>query len=236
MLALSCHSQKSIADTVSTDIQYLITGDFRSIHKDQLDYLYLVTDNNEIIKLDKDYSILFRFSITRLGNISSIDVSNPQKILVYYPEYYNIVFLDNTLSEIKRLDLESLDYKIDERGQLFNSSSELYNEGIDVYSELSILTHEEQVFLYNKESIWVFDNFGQYHKRLDIKTDKLQLINNELIYAQGHSILRYKLDVEFADPIKEVYKSETPFLEFVLSPSIPSLILIDKKGAYIKNL
>lgn len=260
-LTMSCHSQKSILTEKTSDIEYLIRGQYRSIHIDKLDFTYLVTEANEIIKLDKDYQVLFRFSISRLGSIASIDVSNPQKILVYYPEYYNIVFLDNTLSEIKRLNLESLEYwdvsatalsrenliwlfnpvnqrllKIDEQGKLFNSSSELYSEGIDVNSDLNILSYREQVYLYNQQSIWVFDNFGQFLKRIDLSKDKIQFVQDEMIYSDKNKISRYSLAIEFSDPSKALFHSANDIHDFILLPAESTLLLLDKNGVYLKSL
>ena len=80
----------------------MIEGDFKILEVDKLGLVYLVNNGNEIIKLQGE-QILFRYSSKRLGNITRLDVSNPQKVLVYYGDYYQVVFLDNTLSEIDHL-------------------------------------------------------------------------------------------------------------------------------------
>ena len=54
-----------------------------------------VYDLNTIIKYSPNGDSIGTYSNNRLGNITSIDVTNPYKILVFYADYSIIVFLDN---------------------------------------------------------------------------------------------------------------------------------------------
>ena len=107
-----CRSQGDILAKAETPdaTEYLIKGDFKIFEMDNLGDLYLLNNRNQLLKFNVEGVLRFEFSLNGLGEISNIDVSNPQKILLYYPQYQNIVIVDNTLSEIKRLNLEELGY------------------------------------------------------------------------------------------------------------------------------
>ena len=192
-LSTSCHTQKPSPslDTKApatriqseTNVAYIHKGQFRFVAVDNLGFIYLVTNENEIIKLDSDYKKLHSYSINRLGSIKNIDVKNPQKIFVYFDEYATIVYLDNTLSEIKRIDLEELEYwdvqgatvardnniwildydnlrlvKINEAGKIELSSNE-QTEGLASVREegLALKAKGNQVYLRSKEGVAVYD-------------------------------------------------------------------------------
>ena len=88
---------------------YTLIGNYKLLEIDKLGFIYLVTvEKNEILKLDADYQVLFRFSLRGFGDIHQLFVENPQKLMVYYSDFNKLLFLDNTLSEINRLDLEGL--------------------------------------------------------------------------------------------------------------------------------
>lgn len=65
---------------------------------DNSDYIYVVNDD-EIFKYSTNGELLFRYSNLALGDISTIDVSNPMKVLVFYKLNSQLVILDNTLTQ-----------------------------------------------------------------------------------------------------------------------------------------
>jgi len=50
----------------------------------------------------------FEFNDLQLGDITSVDIINPLKVVVYYHDFNTVVFLDNRLSEIERIDFNEL--------------------------------------------------------------------------------------------------------------------------------
>ena len=50
----------------------------------------------------------FLFNALQLGRISSVDIINPLKIVVFFQDTNTVVFLDNKLSEIQRLNFNNL--------------------------------------------------------------------------------------------------------------------------------
>lgn len=55
--------------------------------------------SNQIIKIGKNGQRQFTYSNNILGEISSVDVSNPMKIVVFFKDFSKVVVLDNTLTE-----------------------------------------------------------------------------------------------------------------------------------------
>jgi len=62
--------------------------------------IFLISENT-LYKLDKSYNKETEFSNKMYGKISSVDVSNPFKLLLFYKETGMLVFLDNHLKEIQ---------------------------------------------------------------------------------------------------------------------------------------
>src|SRR5690554_4049882 len=50
----------------------------------------------------------FIFNALQLGRISSVDIINPLKVVVFFQDTNTVVFLDNKLSEIQRLNFNNL--------------------------------------------------------------------------------------------------------------------------------
>ncbi len=72
---------------------------------DDYNALYYVKDNQIIKKVD-DTS--FQYSALQLGTIASVDILNPLKIIVFYENSNTVVILDNTLSEIERINFSAI--------------------------------------------------------------------------------------------------------------------------------
>ncbi len=255
----SCQAKKPLiqeSDTTQVPINYLSKGDYKILEVDKLGYTYLVNSANEIIKL-KGKEILFRFSSKRLGNISQLDVTNPQKILVYFGDYYQILFLDNTLSEIMKLDLEGLGYwdvqgvalsrdnfiwiydpvnvkliKINQSGESVLSSNELYAYGFEDFSP-KIKVGDQVVYLYDSKKVKVFDEYGTWLRNYPIENSALQLVDGQIIFQKGTELKSYATKVEFKNPVSSLGKVEAGVRDFHYG--MKALHLIDESGYYLKD-
>ena len=58
---------------------------------DKLQNLYLISPKNEVIKYDKTGKKQFLYNNNRLGELAYIDANNPFKLLLFYPEFGNII-------------------------------------------------------------------------------------------------------------------------------------------------
>jgi len=64
---------------------------------DNLGNVYVVRED-ELVKYLPSHKFFARYSNLKLGNIASVDATNPLKLVVYYRDFQQIVFLDNQLS------------------------------------------------------------------------------------------------------------------------------------------
>lgn len=85
--------------------------------------------SNQLIKIGKNGQRQFTYSNNILGEISSVDVSNPMKIVVFFKDFSKVVVLDNTLTEQGGvLDLNEI--SLEETALVCSS----YNNGIWYYN------------------------------------------------------------------------------------------------------
>src|ERR1700761_4863322 len=72
-----------------------IPGDASDFTVDNVGNIYLLSRDNQLKKLDANGdSVSLYNSVTRFGDISFIDVTNPLKILIYYRDFATIVEVD----------------------------------------------------------------------------------------------------------------------------------------------
>ncbi len=94
-LLMSCLTMSVFAQ--QADTLYRFAADDRGWEVDELGNLY-VYDYYEIRKYDRNMQLLATFSSREFGVISSIDVSDPLKPLVFYSMFSKVVELDNSFA------------------------------------------------------------------------------------------------------------------------------------------
>lgn len=204
----------------------------QSIDIDHLGRAYIFEKEHLTIHYDegiKEYQNQF------LGPIFSIDLSNPLRILVFYKEANQIVFLDNELTTIgSPIQLDELN--LQDVSAVCASSINgfwVYNnqtKRIEFYNENLVKTHssiELSRFINQPESIismkmsnnkiylnienigiLVFDRFSTYLKTLPIKNSNcFQALENSIIYCNNNEILNYNFDLL---ETKVILHSENP--------------------------
>ncbi|MCC6462498.1 MAG: hypothetical protein IT260_18665 [Saprospiraceae bacterium] len=72
---------------------------------DNLGYLYLLSEKNAVEKYGPDGRLLARYTNNRLGRLSTLDVSNPMKVLLWYADFRTLVLLDRNLTALGELNL-----------------------------------------------------------------------------------------------------------------------------------
>jgi hypothetical protein len=158
---------------------------------DELGFIYLVRDN-EVMKLGTDAKVLFTRSNLSSGDITSINVSDPFKVMLFYKDFGTIEFLDNTLSLTNTISLDVFGL------QLSTLAAMSYNNGFWVYNPQNmelvrinqflnisdrtgniakvtgkeinpnfLLEKDDMVFLNDpKHGILMFDKYGAYYKTI----------------------------------------------------------------------
>src|SRR5258707_2907593 len=180
--AQSTPAQPGPADTSSLfRLTRTIGPDIVDFNVDNLGNIYVLNKDNRLKKLSSQGDSLAVFNdVRRYGQIASIDVSNPLKILVYYREFTTIIELDRFLNIINTIDLRKLN-----------------------------ILQAKAVGLAYDNNIWVFDELDAILKRVgddgslvDQTTDFRQVFDTVpdpiVIRDQGGLVYLY-------DPAKGVY-------------------------------
>jgi len=190
----------------------------RLVIKTKLDYftvdnignIYTIRED-EIIKFLPTGKLFARYSNLKLGNITTADATNPLKILLYYRDFQQIVFLDNQLSvNSDPVSLENLGY---EQTDLVCASA---NNGFWIYNKQNnelirfdenskkivstgnlkqilqsdlnpnfMTEYNNYLFLNSPDNgIFVFDIFGAFSKTISLKNLTHFRINESIIYYQ----------------------------------------------------
>ena len=201
--ALQIHAQVEYEaiGQIKASIQSFTTDPFRNI--------YVINEDDEVIKYNDRGDLLYRFGIRENGPIHKIDASNPFKIIVFYEETNQMVVLDNTLSEISRTDLFDLDLlsvsalcsssndeiwffdRFNQRLVRINNQFEVSKQGENLNETFEndlepnfMLEYEDALYVNDStQGIFIFDAFGNFQKRLNIQgLASFQITNDQLIY------------------------------------------------------
>jgi len=171
----------------------------------------IAINNDQLTKIKPDGSLYRVYSNKQLGTITSIDVSNPLKILIFYQPFSRILFLDNTLTEngsaifLDQLELEQASAvcsSFDNGFWVFNQidfSLYRYNQNLQLTTTTKninqflgqkpmvnfMIEYENRLYLNDsKIGIFVFDIFGTYLKTIPIKNiNRFQMRNERIIYS-----------------------------------------------------
>ena len=196
--------------------------------------------NSYFIKKDqiKKYNIkgelIKIFSNKKLGAISSIDVSNPLRILLFYKDQSAVLFLDSQLSEQSdKLDLNLINLEqsvlactsVNNSVWLFNKQNcelvrldknKMINTG-NLNTLLStdlnpVFMLEYNNYLYLNDpniGILIFDIFGTYFKTLPIKSiNKFNVIGNKIYYKKENKLFSYEIKNYITEEHENFTKNE----------------------------
>ncbi len=188
---------------------------------DNLGNIYLVTTSNQIKKInEKGDSIAVYNDVRRFGKISTVDASNPLKVLVLYRDFATIVVLDRLLNVRNTINLrqqnilqvrattasydnniwlfDELDSKlkkVDDNGRVILESVDL-RQAFDVApSPEAMFDRDGLLYMYDqKKGLLVFDYYGAQKKRhpLPIIMDIQVLDKNTVTGRDSSRILLYK--------------------------------------------
>ncbi|MES2761503.1 MAG: hypothetical protein V4677_04830 [Bacteroidota bacterium] len=181
--------------------------------------IYVITDH-EIVKYSATGNLQKKFSTKRYGRIDFVDAMNPLKVLVYYKEFQQLIFLDNQLTESSNMiSLETLGY---EQASLVCSSSnnsfwifdKQNNELLRFDADLKPLVktgnlkrildidikpnfmQEHNNYVYVNcpiEGILVFDIYGTFYKTIPLKNLKeFNVVNNDVFYFENNTLKQYQ--------------------------------------------
>jgi len=190
------------------------TGDL--LLTDQLGFYYEI-ESNTIRKFDNNGVVNFIYSNNLLGEISNVDISDPQKVLVYFKDFTKIILLDNTLSptstpiSLNTINLEETSLICDSYDdgiwyynpisyELIRKNSSLLttNNSGNISAILNLNIQPNFMIEYNNKlylndpivGLMVFDNYGTYLKTIPLLgLNEFQVKEKFIIYVNSDSLI-----------------------------------------------
>jgi hypothetical protein len=189
-----------------------VNADFFTV--DILGNLYAVQKKTLTLYNDQG-NVLHTYDNKSSGDITAIDASNPLKILVYYKDFNQIVFLDKTLSisgspiSLEELGISQSSFACTSYDNAFwvydNTKSQLlrFDKNLVIQNQSENLSQivdkldpcfmtEQNNSLYlcdPAKGILIFDKYGTYNKTLPVlKCCFLQVFDNKLFYLSDNML------------------------------------------------
>jgi hypothetical protein len=187
-----------------------VSAQGNAIDVDNLGDVYLVA-NQDLIKYKNNGQLFRSYSNKSLGSISSIDVSNPLKILLFYKDLSRLAFIDNTLTEQKEsLYLERFEREFSSLACTSNDENGIwlydpvafsltrYNPKMNIKAEVKninqltgkainptwMIERGNRLYLVDTQNgILTFDIFGTYLKTIPLKGITKLWVAGEMLVA-----------------------------------------------------
>ena len=218
MLWLSVSATDS---TLNTTVIKSIIGNFKNFEVDNMGNVFLISNSNQIKKLNNKFDSVGVFNDTRrFGNITSVDVNNALKSLVYYKDFSTILILDRFFNIKTKIDLRQknifkssvicLSYdnniwvydefenkikKIDDDGTVLMETNDFRLIFEELFIPESISDSNGKLYLYNKsKGLLVLDYYGAYKNKFEIKDlNDVQISDNKLLGFSENKFVVYDL-------------------------------------------
>ncbi len=192
---------------------------------------------------------IYQYHNLALGNIYSVSVYNPLKIVVFYKDFYTVIILDNTLNEIQKLEFLNKNITlVAKAGEnelwLYNADEqqlELYN-----YQTKTILGKTQPYSILNPKKLkgntnfaWiqinsnnldVYNNYGSMVNSYHLKFDNFNIITNKIVLFNNANSF-YLSDNKSLSPLLKV-----PFKIQSSSITNNKIYLFNNKQIFIYKL
>lgn len=197
--------------------QWVVSAGLFSV--DNLGNVYVVSDGNQLKKLGTNGDSAVYNEVRRYGSISSVDVSNPLKLILFYRDYMTVVALDRFLNRLYTIDLRkagilqaqavTLAYdnncwvfdeqncrlkKVNDQGQVLFESNDLRQFFGEVIAPVEIMDQDGLVYLNDpKRGIYVFDYYGGFKSKYSLTgVSGVKVIGKTVMGFQQGALLVYK--------------------------------------------
>jgi len=264
VLAILCCAQLfgySQQDTSFT-LTRTLHGDIVDFAVDNLGNVYLLSANNRLKKINaKGDSLAAYNDVRQFGKVSSIDVTNPLKILLYYKEFATIVMVDRLLTTLNSIDLRKINIfqakavglaydnniwvydeleaklkRISDDGSIISETTDI-RQFVDVVPDpSSIIDQSGLVYMYDStKGVYIFDHYGAYVRKIDLPGAlDFSVIDKNLLGRNNKSFFRYSagsLNVQ-QEPIPTRY---LPAIKIIIMPAAVYVLKTSGLEIYSKN-
>ncbi len=183
---------------------------------------YYYIKNNTLFKTAG--TELFQFKDFQLGTPGEVDLLNPLKITLFYPDYQTALILDNKLNEIHRisfamqppfLNIQNATTANDNRLWVFNEDSqqlELYNFRDKINKVLSRPVSESYLsqesdynycYVLTETHLRLYNIYGSLLQRIPLENvQKLSLSGESLVVLQDNQLTLFSKQLEQINRIK----------------------------------
>lgn len=201
---------------------------------DNFDAVYFIK-NNTLYKREKGN--IFSYTNAQLGDISSVDIKNPLKILVFYADFNTVLFLDNNLNELTDRILLIEEFR---QNMAFVANSS--NNNLWLYSpDDTILTLWNPI---TKKTIFNSQPLSLYDK--NFKANKINSSYKFITVASNNVILKFNEYGTFLEKYKidqlsqvQIYVDGFVYLKnnslYLLRKNVEHLLIILENNMEIKN-
>jgi hypothetical protein len=196
-----------------------VEGSFADFTVDALNNVYLLDKNGQLKKRSANGDSMGVFNeVRKFGKLSSIDVSNPLKTLLFYRDFSTLVALDRFLGRRNTLDLRkmglyqvkavSLAYdngywvydELEARVKHLGENGDLQDQFTDlrllfdaVPAPVRIVDQNKYLYLYDPaKGFFIFDYYGSFRRKIPLVGWKDFTVINSLLYGYDETnIYRY---------------------------------------------
>ncbi|RQO31428.1 hypothetical protein DBR32_05560 [Taibaiella sp. KBW10] len=199
-------------------LQQKVLANAVNMTTDELGNIYITFSDNSLVKYNSNGDSLGNFRSIQNGPLQIVDASNPLKLLLFYPDYSKVVFLDRMMSFKNELDLKKLKLyqttaigmardgniwvfdantirllKIDDNLSLLQQSDDLRSALGDVLQATQIIDKDRKIYVLDSlKGLYVFDQFASILNNINLFHVKhIQVFNNTLIYNTADSLVSY---------------------------------------------
>jgi hypothetical protein len=204
---------QSLLHTIeSVDCQYFTT--------DALYNIYVVTNDNELLRYDTLGNITARFSDKKAGHLKSVLVENPFQIVLYYDDYQQITLLDKQLTIASKHALYDMGIQqvsaitVSDRSEiwLYDAAdaqlkkwqiSAAQNTTQNQYLRLpapptSMCVQDNILYLKTHQGLKTYDIFGQFIADWAVSwKGSFQIFDNHLYFMENNELVKYNATIRF---------------------------------------
>ena len=211
LFLISCVGQVTLAQPLVE-----IKGKADFIDVDKLENIYVI-NGAEIVKYNPNGKVLYRYSNTINGAITSVDVTNPLRILVFFREANVLVFLNQQLSKLSDpIDIYDIAgseasmvgasseggfwaYSTDRQSVLLinqqwvkTQETQNLNSWIGGAEITFIKEYNQKVYVGLANKMLVFDMFGLYLTTLHFSNESsLSMVNGKVNYVKSRELFLF---------------------------------------------
>ena len=246
-ILLSLQPEYKLIKKIRTGAEFISTDSFGQL------YIYA---NNSLSKYDKNGKILSIFSDQSNGRISSIDVSDPYILLLFYQDLNRIVFLDDKLAPIgSPFDLDNLNFfnvstvcksknfavwiydRFDNRliqygFNLKRILQELKLDPLNIEHEVVFMLESgRHLYLNTGKQLILFDQYGTYVRRFRSENLSDTWRIKKTSQVRNNHVIYFRDNQLFTNSINEA-KTDSMHIDFV--PDIKN-VLMESDRLYIQK-